>query len=104
MPQGANTALKAALIQKALPSLKARVKRLCGAETIGVLLIGTVTFDVCADALRDEDVNVLNKVALNHPARGGQVLFRTKLRAALNALPVNGNSGTSRTLVAQRCD
>jgi hypothetical protein len=87
MPHGANTALKAALMQKGLPVLKAKVRRLCGAETAGILLIGAVTYDVCADALRDEGVNVLNKAAINHPARGGQILFRTKLRATLNALP-----------------
>jgi hypothetical protein len=85
MPRGANTGLKVALMQEALPALKAKVRRLCGAETVGVLLIGTVTFRVCADALRGEGVNVLNEVAINHPARGGQILFRAKLRAALNA-------------------
>ncbi|QMV19905.1 hypothetical protein GOB94_15365 [Granulicella sp. 5B5] len=86
MPQGANTALKVALMQEALPALKAKVRLLCSAETTGVLLIGAVTYDVCVEALRDEGLNVLNKAAINHPARGGQVLFRTKLRAALNAL------------------
>lgn len=85
MPDGANTTLKTALMQNVLPALKAKVRRLCSVETLGVLLIGAVTYDVCADALRTEGVNVLNKTAINHPARGGQVLFRAKLRAALDA-------------------
>jgi hypothetical protein len=85
MPQGANTALKAAFMHNALPALKTTVGRLCSVETLGVLLIGAVTYEVCADALRTEGVNVLNKAAINHPARGGQVLFRAKLRAALDA-------------------
>jgi hypothetical protein len=87
MPDGANTALKSALMQSVLPALKAKVRRLCSAETVGILLIGTVTYHVCADALRGEGVHVLNKIAINHPARGGQILFRAKLRAALNTLP-----------------
>jgi len=86
MPQSANTAIKTVVMRSALPSLKAKVKGLCGSETVGVLLIGTVTYRVCADALRDEGVNVVNKAAINHPARGGQILFRAKLRAALNDL------------------
>jgi hypothetical protein len=85
MPQGANAALKAALMEIAQPALKTKIQRLCGAETIGVLLIGAVTYHVCADTLRAEGMNVLNKAAINHPARGGQVLFRAKLRAALDA-------------------
>jgi len=84
MPQGANTALKVALMQKALPGLKAKVRRLCSADALGVLLIGAVTYHVCADALRDEAVTVLNTEAVNHPSRGGQIHFRAKLRAALN--------------------
>lgn len=85
MPHSANTTLKTALMQGALPSLKVKVARLCGAETLGVLLIGVVTYDVCADTLRANGVNILNKAAINHPARGGQALFRAKLRAALDA-------------------
>jgi hypothetical protein len=87
MPDGANTALKTALMKGVLPALKAKVRRLCSAETLGILLIGAVTYHVCAGALRGEGVHVLNKIAINHPARGGQVLFRAKLRAALNVLP-----------------
>jgi hypothetical protein len=86
MPNGANTASKTALMRNALPALKTRVRQLSSAETAGVLLIGAVTYDACAGALRDEGANVLNTAAINHPARGGQILFRAKLRAALNDL------------------
>jgi hypothetical protein len=86
MPQGARTAEKTVIMRSALPALKARVRELCSRETMGVLLIGTVTYCVCAGALRDEGVNVVNKAAINHPARGGQILFRAKLRAALKDL------------------
>lgn len=86
MPHGANTAEKTVIMRRALPALKVKVKGLCGTETLGVFLIGAVTYRVCTDALRDEGVNVLNWAAINHPARGGQILFRTKFRAALNAL------------------
>ena len=85
MPDGANTTLKTALMQNVLVALKARVRRLCSAETLGVVLIGAVTYDVCADALRTDGVKILNKTAINHPERGGQVPFRAKLRAALDA-------------------
>lgn len=84
MPDGASTRLKISLMQCELPALKAKVGRLCNADALGVLLIGVVTYDVCADALRTAGVNVLNKAAINHPARGGQALFRAKLRAALD--------------------
>jgi hypothetical protein len=87
MPQGANTTLKIAVMQNALPALKEKVRRLCGAETIRVLLIGAVTYHVCAESLRTEAINVLNTELVNHPARGGQILFRMKLRRALDALP-----------------
>jgi hypothetical protein len=86
MPQDANTGVKVTLMREALPALKARVRRLYQAETIGILLIGIVTYHVCADALRGEGMNVLNTLAINHPARGGQVLFRAKLRATLKDL------------------
>jgi hypothetical protein len=86
MPRGANTAAKIVLMQDALSALKKTVRRLCGAETVGVLLIGAVTYQVCAEALRAAGVNVLNKAAINHPARGGQILFRAKLRTELEAL------------------
>ena len=85
MPKGANTALKAALMRNAVPALKTKVRRICDAETVGVLLIGAVTYHVCADALRAKGANVLNNATINHPARGGQVLFRGKLLAALGA-------------------
>jgi hypothetical protein len=91
MPQGATASLKAALMQKALSALKSKVSQLFDSETLVVLLIGVVTHHVCADALRGAGVTVLNKAAINHPARGGQVLFRAQLRAALNPL-VNGLS------------
>ena len=86
MPQGASTAEKTAIMRSAFPALKAKVKELFGTETLGAVLIGAVTYRVCADALRCDGVNVLNKAAINHPARGGQVSFRAGLTAALSAV------------------
>jgi len=86
MPRGANAPLNTRLMRKALPELKFKAERLCTSKTIGVLLIGAVTYAVCSDALRAFGIHVLNAEPINHPARGGQSLFRTKLLRTLNAL------------------
>jgi hypothetical protein len=86
MPRGASNTLKTSLMRKALPALKNKLARLGGPKTIGVLLIGAVTYAVCADALKADGVRIVNTEAINHPARGGQILFRSKLLRALNTL------------------
>ena len=84
MPDGATAAVKLALLRQSLPELKIRVKALLGEQRVPIVLIGGVTHEVCFGPLRDEGYNVINEEMINHPARGGQLLFRKKLRAALN--------------------
>jgi hypothetical protein len=81
MPDGASTRTKTNLMTASLPALRARLQRLIGKRGVPIILIGGVTYSVCADALRNDGRNILNGAMINHPARGGQVLFREKLRA-----------------------
>jgi hypothetical protein len=50
---------------------------------VPIILIGGITYSVCAEALRVDGHRVVNHTMINHPARGGQKLFRAKLRAFL---------------------
>jgi hypothetical protein len=84
MPDGATAPTKLALLRQSLPGLKIRVKALLGEQRVPIVLIGRVTHEVCFGPLKDEGYNVINEEMINHPARGGQLLFRKKLRAALN--------------------
>ncbi len=86
MPEDASDAVKTALIRTTLPQLRRRVKRLCGNETEGIVLIGGPAYRVCADALKASGLNVLNTGMINHPSRGGQVLFRSKLSEVMARL------------------
>jgi hypothetical protein len=56
------------------------------AQSVPIILIGGVTYSVCAEALRLDGKNVANNAMINHPARGGQKLFRAKLKAVLSNL------------------
>jgi hypothetical protein len=94
MPESASTGVKTALIRGTLPRLRKKMRRLCGKQTVGIVLIGGPTYHVCAGPLRADGMHVLNTEPLNHPARGGQVLFRSKLRRILDA-SLNDGSGLS---------
>ena len=83
MPDGANAATKTVLMRSTLPSLQDRVRRLVGKRRVPIILIGGITYSVCADALRLDGYRVVNDTMIHHPARGGQKLFRTELRDAL---------------------
>jgi hypothetical protein len=84
MPDGATAPTKLALLRQSLPELNIRIKALLGEQRVPIVLIGGVTHEVCFGPLKDEGYNVINEEMINHPARGGQLLFRKKLRAALN--------------------
>jgi hypothetical protein len=84
MPDGATASAKLALLCQSLPGLKIRVKALLEEQRVPIVLIGGVTHDACFGPLKDEGYNVINEEMINHPARGGQLLFRKKLRATLN--------------------
>jgi hypothetical protein len=87
MPENADSAMKTGLVRQALPSLLRRIRRSIGIRPTPVILIGGITFAVCAEPLRQAGMNIAHTVMINHPARGGQVLFREKLRAVLKNLP-----------------
>jgi hypothetical protein len=86
MPDGADTAAKTRLMRSTLPMLVDRVRRLVGQNAVPIVLIGGITYSVCAEALRLDGRNVANDAMINHPARGGQVLFRSKLETVLSKL------------------
>ena len=86
MPDSATTSAKLTLIRQSLPGLKIRVKELLGGQGIPIVLIGGVTHEVCFGPLKEEGYQVINEEMINHPARGGQLLFRKKLRDTLNRI------------------
>jgi hypothetical protein len=83
MPDGASAAAKTVLMRSTLPGLRTKVRRLVGKRNVPIILIGGITYSVCAEALRLDGHRVMNHTMMNHPARGGQKLFRAKLRDVL---------------------
>jgi hypothetical protein len=83
MPDGASAAIKTNLMRSTLPALQSKVRRLVGKQSVPIILIGGITYSVCAEALRLDGHRVLNDSMIHHPARGGQKLFRAKLREVL---------------------
>ncbi len=83
MPDGADTATKTRLMRSTLPGLQRTVQRLVGERHVPIVLIGGVTYSVCAEALRVNGRNIANKAMIHHPARGNQKLFRSKLKTVL---------------------
>jgi hypothetical protein len=86
MPDDADTATKTSLMRSTLPALQSKVRRLVREQSVPIILIGGVTYSVCAEALRLDGTNVANNAMINHPARGNQKLFRQKLGAVLSKL------------------
>jgi hypothetical protein len=86
MPDGADTATKMHRMRASLPALLRNVRQIVNERSIPIVLIGAVTYSVCAEALRLDGRNVRNNAMINHPARGGQTLFRSKLQAVLSSL------------------
>ena len=83
MPNGASAATKTVLMRSTLPPLQSKVRRLVGKRSVPIILIGGITYSVCAEALRLDGHRVVNDTMIHHPARGGQKLFRAKLREVL---------------------
>jgi hypothetical protein len=83
MPDGASAATKTALMRSTLPALQSKVRRLVGKRSVPIILIGGITYSVCAEPLRLGGHRVVNDAMIHHPARGGQKLFRAKLREVL---------------------
>jgi hypothetical protein len=86
MPDRADTATKTGLMRSTLSALQTKVRRLVREHNVPIILIGGVTYSVCAEALRLDGRNVANNAMIDHPARGGQTLLRSKLNAVLNNL------------------
>ena len=86
MPDGADTATKTRLMRSTLPGLQRKLERLVGEHHVPIVLIGGVTYSVCAETLRLDGRNVANNATINHPARGNQKLFRSKLKTVLGKL------------------
>ena len=83
MPDGASTPGKMQRMKSALPALQQRLKHLLSQPEVPIILIGGVTYAICAAPLRHSGWNVVNHSMINHPARGNQLLFREKLSATL---------------------
>jgi hypothetical protein len=79
MPEAAASNEKADLMRASLPHLAKKIQQLSGNHPMPVLLIGKLTYNVCATALLEGGFPVLNKAAIDHPARGGQRRFREGL-------------------------
>jgi hypothetical protein len=84
MPEGATTLEKRGLMKLALPSVIRRLEALSPRRKTPIVIIGAVTFAVCSEPLRLDGWEVVNSRMIKHPARGGQVVFRSQLRAALD--------------------
>ena len=83
MPDAASAATKTVLMRSTLPTLQSKVRRLLGKRSVPIILIGGITYSVCAETLRLDGHRVVNHCMIDHPARGGQKRFRSKLREAL---------------------
>jgi hypothetical protein len=70
-----------------LPALQHTLESLLPRRNTPIILIGGVTYAVCADPLRHAGWNILNRSMINHPARGGQFHFRSKLQATMPRIP-----------------
>jgi hypothetical protein len=86
MPENATAPVKLALLRRSLPRLKIRLKNLLLGRCIPIVLIGRVTYEACFEPLKEEGYHVVNQKMIDHPARGGQRLFRNKLRDTLKGV------------------
>jgi hypothetical protein len=83
MPDGASSSQKLALLRACLPRLIVRLKEFAVDKNAAIVLIGGVTYSACAQSLVTLGFNVINEAMIDHPARGGQLRFRQKLRCTL---------------------
>lgn len=83
MPDRAFSSQKLALLRASVPRLIVRLKEFAIDKNTPIILIGSVTYSACAQSLRNLGFNVINEAMIDHPARGGQLRFRQKLRRTL---------------------
>jgi hypothetical protein len=83
MPDRASSSQKLALLRASVPRLIVRLKEFAIDKSTPIVLIGGVTYSACAQSLLTPGFNVINEAMIDHPARGGQLRFRQKLRWTL---------------------
>ncbi len=83
MPDQASSYQKLALLRASVPSLIRRLKEFEVDKNTPIVLIGGVTYAACAKPLKNLGFDVMNEAMIDHPARGGQLRFRHKLRRTL---------------------
>jgi uncharacterized protein (DUF302 family) len=83
MPDRASSSQKLALLRASVPRLIVRLKEFAIDKNTPIVLIGGVTYSACAQSLLTPGFNVINEAMIDHPARGGQLRFRQKLRCTL---------------------
>jgi len=84
MPNQASSSQKLALLRASVPGLIVRLKEFAVDKNTPVVLIGGVTHSACAQSLINLGFNLINEAMIDHPARGGQLRFRQKLRCTLH--------------------
>jgi hypothetical protein len=70
-------------LRASVPRMIDRLKELAVEKSTPIVLIGGVTYSACARSLLNLGFNVTNEAMIDHPARGGQLRFRHKLRSTL---------------------
>jgi hypothetical protein len=83
MPDRASSSQKLALLRASVPRLIVRLKEFAVDKNTPIVLIGGVTYSACAQSLMNLGFKVINEAMIDHPARGGQLRFRQKLRCTL---------------------
>ena len=83
MPEGAHQGAKARLMRSNVPLLLEKVRSIIGQGDVPVVLIGAISYSVCAEALRRDGRTIANEAMIQHPSQGGQKHFRTQLAALL---------------------
>lgn len=83
MPDRASSFQKLALLRASVPRLIVRLREFAVDKNTPIVLIGGVTYSACAQSLMNLGFNVINEAMIDHPARGGQLRFRQKLRCTL---------------------
>jgi hypothetical protein len=83
MPDRASSSQKLALLRASVPRLIVRLKEFAVEKSTPIVLIGGVTYSACAQSLLNLGFDVINEAMIDHPARGGQLRFRQKLRCTL---------------------
>ncbi|HGJ64879.1 TPA: hypothetical protein ENS27_05745 [bacterium] len=73
-------------IQKALPSLRSKLRELA-TDGVKIVLISATVYEVCNDILKSEGFNIINEELIDFPGSGGQKKFREKFG---NLLKKNG--------------